>query len=143
MRPGDHTQLDIWALDANEQSARPWITIILDDYSRAVVGFRVGFDASSSLRTAFTRRQAIWRKADPRWHVCGILGTFYTDHGYDFASEHLEQVAADLKLQLVFSTPGEPRGGGGSSGSSRPCTRCASAACPATRRGVRPNQTLP
>lgn len=36
----------------------------------------------------------------------------YTDNGSDFTSHHLEQVAADLKVQLVFSTPGKPRGRG-------------------------------
>ena len=36
----------------------------------------------------------------------------YTDNGSDFTSRHLEQVAADLKMQLLFSTPGKPRGRG-------------------------------
>jgi putative transposase len=38
--------------------------------------------------------------------------TFYTDHGSDFTSQHLEQVAAELKIRLVFSLPGQPRGRG-------------------------------
>lgn len=37
---------------------------------------------------------------------------FYTDHGSDFTSQHMEQVAADLKIRLVFSLPGQPRGRG-------------------------------
>jgi putative transposase len=36
----------------------------------------------------------------------------YTDNGSDFTSQHLEQLAADLKIRLVFSTPGIPRGRG-------------------------------
>jgi putative transposase len=44
--------------------------------------------------------------------VCGIPGTFYTDHGSDFTSQHLEQMAADLTMGLVVSTVGEPRGRG-------------------------------
>jgi hypothetical protein len=36
--------------------------------------------------------------SEPGWHVCGIPDTFYTDHGSDFTSQHLEQVAADLKI---------------------------------------------
>jgi transposase InsO family protein len=62
--------------------------------------------------TALALRQAIWRKPDPAWHVCGIPGVFYTGHGGDFTSAHLEQVAAELKIQLVFTTPGQPRGRG-------------------------------
>ena len=53
------------------------------------------------------------RKAESHWHVCGIPETFYTDHGSDFTSRHLEQVAADLKIELRFSTVGQPRGRGG------------------------------
>lgn len=57
-------------------------------------------------------RCAIWRKEDPRWHICGIPEQFYTDHGSDFTSVHLEQVAADLKIVLQFSWPAVPRGRG-------------------------------
>jgi putative transposase len=57
-------------------------------------------------------RQAIWRKEDPRWIVCGIPDVLYTDNGSDFPSQHLEQVGADLKIRLVFSIPGKPRGRG-------------------------------
>lgn len=57
-------------------------------------------------------RQAIWRKSQPGWHICGIPATFYTDHGSDFTSRHMEQVAADLKIRLVLSQPGKPRGRG-------------------------------
>jgi putative transposase len=108
----DHTLLDIRVLDEAGQPARPWWTVVLDDYSRAVAGFRLGFEAPSALGTALTLRQAIWPKGDAHWRVCGIPGTFYTDHGSDFTSEHLEQVAADLKMVLVFSTAGQPRGRG-------------------------------
>lgn len=36
----------------------------------------------------------------------------YTDHGSDFTRRHLEQVAADLHLRLVFFTAGVPQGRG-------------------------------
>jgi transposase InsO family protein len=38
-----------------------------------------------------------------------LPGIFYTDHGSDFTSRHLEQVAAEVKMRLVFSLPGQPR----------------------------------
>ncbi len=70
----------------------------------------------SALQTALALRQAIWRKAEPPgsagWTVCGIPRDFYTDHGSDFTSRHLEQVAADLHIHLIFSIPGAPRGRG-------------------------------
>ena len=108
----DHTPLDIWVFDERGEPARPWFTVILDDHSRAVAGWRLSFQAPSAFQTALTLRQAIWRKEDPRWHVCGIPEILYTDHGSDFTSHHLEQVAIDLNIRPIFSTVGEPRGRG-------------------------------
>jgi putative transposase len=108
----DHTLLDVWLLDEAGKPARPWLTTILDDYSRGIASYVLGFQAPAAWQTALALRQAIWRKADPQWHICGIPDVFYTDHGSDFTSRHLEQVAADLGMTLVFSTPGMPRGRG-------------------------------
>lgn len=108
----DHTELDVVVLDDAGAARRPWLTIILDDYSRAVSGFFVTFSAPSALQTAHTLRQAIWRKGVPGWSVCGVPQMLYTDHGSDFTSRHIEQVAADLKIRLVFSGVGRPRGRG-------------------------------
>jgi len=108
----DHTPLDVWVLDERGRPARPWLTVVLDDYSRAVAGYSLSLHAPSALQTALALRQAIWHKADAHWRVCGIPGVFYTDHGSDFTSRHLEQVAADLRMRLVFSEKGAPRGRG-------------------------------
>lgn len=90
----DHTPLDLWVRGDDGKPVRPWLTVILDDYSRAVAGYRLSVQAPSALQTALVLRDAIWRKADSRWSVCGIPAIFYTDHGSDFTSQHLEQPAA-------------------------------------------------
>jgi putative transposase len=108
----DHCLLDLWLRDERGQPMRPWLTIIQDDYSRAIAGYMVTFQEPSALQTALVLRQAIWRKSDPRWHICGIPGQFYTDHGSDFISQHIEQVCIDLKIELIFSQVGVPRGRG-------------------------------
>src|SRR6266516_3553146 len=79
MWQADHTPLDIWLLDEAGKPAKPWLTVIEDDYSRAISGFP---------------------------------SVFYTDHGSDFTSRHMEQVAADLGIELIFSEKGVPRGRG-------------------------------
>jgi putative transposase len=108
----DHTELDLWVIAPSGKPARPWLTIIEDDHSRAIAGYAVNLGAPSAIQTALALRQAIWRKSEPGWHVCGTPATFYTDHGSDFTSQHLEQVAADLKIRLMFSRQGRPRGRG-------------------------------
>jgi putative transposase len=57
-------------------------------------------------------RNAIWRKSESGWTICGIPEVLYTDHGSDFTSRHIEQVCAELKIQLIFSTVAQPRGRG-------------------------------
>lgn len=108
----DHAQLRIRLVREGGSPARPWLTAVIDDYSRAIAGYYLGFEPPSALRTSLALRQGIWRKDDPRWPVCGIPNILYTDNGSDFTSRHMEQVAADLKIQLIFSTPGHPRGRG-------------------------------
>ena len=108
----DHCLLDCWLKGTKDKLERPWLTVILDDHSRAVCGYLLSFDAPCSINTALAQHQAIWRKTDSQWHIQGIPSCFYTDHGSDFTSKRMEQVAADLKMQLIFSLPGRPRGRG-------------------------------
>jgi len=123
----DHTELDVMILNEAGRQVRPWLTVILDDRSRAVAGYTVFLGDPSSLQTALALRQAIWRKSDSRWPVCGLPAALYSDHGADFTSDHIAQVCADLKVQLIHSTPGV--GGGRSKDFSAPsppncCRRC-------------------
>jgi len=77
-----------------------------------IVGYRLSFQKATALTTALTLRQAICRKEDPRWSAYGIPTVFYSDHGSDFTSKHMEQVAADLPMELIFSQVSIPRGRG-------------------------------
>ena len=113
MWQADHTQMDILILDANDKPVRPWLTTITDDYSRAVAGFLVFTGAPSTLQTCLALRQAIWRKPNTTtWPIGGIPDLLYVDHGSDFTSVHLDQVAVNLKFQLVHSTVARPQGRG-------------------------------
>jgi len=108
----DHTMLDLLILDHAGKPVRPWLTTVVDDYSRAIAGFMVFLGAPSILNTSLALRQAIWRKGDPSWPVCGIPDVLYVDHGSDFTSHHLEQVAASLRFRLVYSAVARPQGRG-------------------------------
>ena len=93
----DHCVLDVLIKGADGTEAKPWLTVILDDTSRAMAGYFIALEDPCAIRTALTLRQAIWRKEDSNWHVCGIPDAFYTDNGSDFASKHMEQVSADFE----------------------------------------------
>jgi putative transposase len=44
--------MDLWVLDEHNRPARPWLTIVLEDYSRAVAGYALSLHAPSSIQTA-------------------------------------------------------------------------------------------
>jgi hypothetical protein len=53
-------------LDEHNRPARPWSTIILDDYSRAVAGYALSLHAPSSAQTEEATRRAAF---DLQWKV--------------------------------------------------------------------------
>ncbi|MGD7003780.1 Mu transposase C-terminal domain-containing protein [Corynebacterium halotolerans] len=108
----DHTQLDILIQNTNGQPARPWLTVILDDYSRAVCGYMVFLGAPSAMNTALALRHGIWPKNDTEWPMCGIPDVLYVDHGTDFTSHRLAQTAKDLHFEIIYSTVARPQGRG-------------------------------
>ncbi|MGV0111893.1 Mu transposase C-terminal domain-containing protein [Arthrobacter sp. CP30] len=108
----DHTMLDILIRGADGRPTRPWLTIVLDDYSRAIAGYMVILGAPTAMNTALALRQAIWPKSDPAWPVCGIPDVLYVDHGSDFTSHHLTRVTNDLRIRMIHSAVARPQGRG-------------------------------
>lgn len=108
----DHTELDILIKDPSGRPSRPWLTTVMDDYSRAICGYMVFEGAPSAMNTALALRQAIWPKSDPAWPMCGIPDVLYVDHGSDFTSHHLEYTAIALKIRIIHSAVARPQGRG-------------------------------
>ena len=108
----DHTELAIYILDINGRERKPWLTTVMDDYSRAIAGMFISLEAPSALNTALALRQAIWKKQDTSWQICGIPQILYTDHGSDFMSDHIKQVCIGLKVKMLNSAIGRPQGRG-------------------------------
>ena len=112
MWQSDHTLLDILIRGADGKPVRPWLTVVEDDYSRAVCGYTVFTGAPSAMNTALALRQAIWHKSQPQWAMCGIPDVLYVDHGSDFTSSHVAQSAIDLHIRIVHSAVARPQGRG-------------------------------
>ncbi len=108
----DHTLLDVQILDAKQQSARPWLTVVLDDHSRAIAGYTVFLGDPTAEQTALALHQAASRKTNPAWPVTGLPDVLYSDHGSDFTSTRLEQVCLDTHIRLIHSRVGVPQGRG-------------------------------
>jgi putative transposase len=106
----DHTRADVLVVDqSGELLGRPWLTIVVDTYSRCIMGMHLGFDAPSSAVVCLALRHAILPKQySSGYELRGIWGTYglpqylYTDGGKDFRSQHLEQVATELGIVLCL-----------------------------------------
>lgn len=106
----DHTIADIMLVDQyGEVLGRPCLTIIVDSYSRCIMGMNLGFDKPSSLVMALALRQAILPKRygsnyglKCEWGTYGKPEYFFTDSGTDFKSHHAQHIAAQLGFSWHF-----------------------------------------
>lgn len=99
----DHTLADLLLVDQHGNLGRPWLTTVIDSYSRCILGINLGFDAPSSQVVALALRHAILPKQygaeyglHCEWGTYGKPEHFYTDGGKDFRSEHLQQIGVQL-----------------------------------------------
>ncbi len=106
----DHTWVDVLIVDKDEVViGRPWLTTVIDTYSRCVMGIRVGFNAPSSQVVALALRHAMLPKNYPseyglhcEWGTYGKPEYLYTDGGKDFRSNHLQQIAVQLGFTCML-----------------------------------------
>ena len=114
----DHTLLDVLVVDrAGEILGRPWLTMVVDSYSRCIMGIHLGFDGPSAAVVCLALRHAILPKQyssayelKQSWGTYGVPQYLYTDGGKDFRSQHLEQVATELGIVLCLRR--QPSDGG-------------------------------
>ena len=100
----DRTRVDVLLVDRHGTIlGRPWLTTVIDTYSRCVMGINLGFDAPSSQVVALALRHAILPKQygleyklHCEWGTYGKPEHFYTDGGKDFRSNHLQQIGVQL-----------------------------------------------
>lgn len=100
----DHTRADLLLVDQHgELLSRPWLTTVIDTYSRCIVGINLGYDAPSSQVVALALRHAILPKKygaeyglHEEWGTYGKPEHFFTDGGKDFRSNHLQQIGVQL-----------------------------------------------
>lgn len=100
----DHTRVDVLLVDQHGQLlSRPWLTTVIDTYSRCIMGINLGYDAPSSEVVALALRHGILPKQygseyklHCEWGTYGKPEHFYTDGGKDFRSNHLQQIAVQL-----------------------------------------------
>lgn len=119
----DHTELDIILVDEIERKPfkRPWLTVLIDSFSRMVLGFYISFDEPGSFAVGRAVAHAILRKEkflkglgleDLQWPCWGKMNTLYLDNAKEFRGTMLKESCANYNITLKWRPPRKPEMGG-------------------------------
>lgn len=106
----DHTKVDVLVVDASgEVLGRPWLTTVVDSYSRCIMGMHLGMEVPSAAVVCLALRHAILAKRyssgyelSHSWSTYGLPSYLYSDNGKEFCSHHIEQVSNELGIVLCY-----------------------------------------
>lgn len=109
----DHTQLDIILVDANSGITidRPWLTLIIDHYSKCILGFSVSYDAPSHMTVARALKMALQPKVDihqrwpmilGEWPMFGLMQNLVVDNGLEFHGMSLEDACFMMGVTISY-----------------------------------------
>jgi len=112
----DHTVLDLFIVDGETKRVygRPTFTVMLDCYSRMVVGYYVGFEPPSVESVMHCLKQAIMPKdqltkrydsVQGDWPCFGVPETIVVDNGREFLSKDFEFACEQAGISIM-NTPG-------------------------------------
>ncbi len=113
----DHSPLKVVVGTQSGPIGQPWLTILIDYYSRLVVGFCLGFEPPSYAVLMEALRHAIlpktylaqrYPKVQGTWPCCGLPEKLVCDRGSDLTSQDLEDAAFQLGIELDFNPPRTP-----------------------------------
>jgi putative transposase len=118
----DHTKVDIQLVDDRLRAVlgRPWLTLLLDVFSRSVLGFYLSLDAPSAAGVAMAIAQGILPKSewlmrndlDLAWPMHGLPRSLHLDNGAEFHSRALKRGCQQHGVRIDYRPPATPRFGG-------------------------------
>jgi putative transposase len=113
----DHSPLKVLVGTDAGLIGQPWLTVLIDYYSRMLVGCCLGFEPPSYAVLMEALRQAILPKSYVKekypkvrgiWPCYGLPEKIVSDRGSDFISKDLEAAAFQLNIELDFNPPRTP-----------------------------------
>lgn len=98
----DHCRLDVFVVDEDTglPMGRPWLTVILDECTRMILGYSLSFDEPSALTVMRAFRHAMMPKDDEgyenAWPTWGIIKMLIVDNGLEFHGFSLDHAAGQF-----------------------------------------------
>ena len=118
----DHTPMDLIVVDEEhrEPIQRPMLTVVIDVYSRMVLGFAIYLEKSSAFTAGLAIAHAVLPKEDwlkgvgvqAEWPCWGKMRTIHCDNAKEFRGTLIGRACQDHNITVEHRPPREPRYGG-------------------------------
>lgn len=118
----DHTVIDLILVDERERRpiGRPYLTVAIDVFSRAILGMVVTLEAPSAVSVGLCLAHATADKrpwlerlgVEAQWPMSGKPELLYLDNASEFKSEALRRGCEQHGIDLDYRPPGRPHYGG-------------------------------
>lgn len=118
----DHTPLDLFLIDERSwlPLGRPTLTVVIDHFSRMLLGYSLSFGDPSAAAVIAALRHAILPKQpgsdgignvtiEHAWPCYGRPDALVVDNGLEFHGDSLENVAFDLGIHIQYCPKHQPR----------------------------------
>jgi len=117
----DHTLLDIILVDDihRQPIGRPWLTLLIDVFSRMVLGFYISFDPPGNLSLGLCLAQAFLPKEkwlakfgiETTWPCWGLPRTIHADNAKEFRGNMLKKACKEYGIDLEWRPVATPHYG--------------------------------
>ena len=118
----DHTPMDVIVVDEEHRQPiqRPTLTVVIDVYSRMVLGFAIYLEKPSAFTTGLAIAHAVLPKEhwisdvglEAEWPCWGKMHKIHCDNAKDFRGTVIGRACRDHNLTVAHRPPREPRYGG-------------------------------
>jgi putative transposase len=118
----DHTPMDLIVVDEEHRQPiqRPLLTVVIDVYSRMVLGFAIYLEKPSAFTTGLAIAHAVLPKEDwlagvgvqAEWPCWGKMCTIHCDNAKEFRGTVIGRACQDHDIAVEHRPPREPRYGG-------------------------------
>jgi putative transposase len=118
----DHTPMDLIVVDEEHRQPiqRPLLTVVIDVYSRMVLGFAIYLEKPSAFTTGLAIAHAVLPKEDwlagvgvqAEWPCWGKMRTIHCDNAKEFRGTVIGRACQDHDIAVEHRPPREPRYGG-------------------------------
>lgn len=117
----DHTILDLFLVDDDDREPlkKPWLTVLIDVFSRMILGFHLSFDPPGAFGTGRAIANSILPKekflkslgVDGDWPCWGKMVSIHCDNAREFRGEMLQNACLAYNIDLKFRPVRKPKYG--------------------------------